>query len=208
MGLFNTESGFSKFMGRAIDVLCLNVLWLIFSLPIITIGASTCAAFSVSLKMVDDEEGYIGRMFIKAFKDNFKQGTIMWLITAPCIYLSYLIWQFIIKGEDVNFIIIAGAIIFTFIVICSNLYTYALIARYENSLKNMIRNSIGISMRYFIKTIVLTAVLAIEIILIFWNKWTLLAGILIGPEFIIFTISGISKNIFKNIEKENPGNDS
>ena len=112
MGLFNMDSGFARFMNRAIDVLELNILWIIFSLPIFTIGASTCAAYYVTLKMVDEEEGYVGKMFVKAFKDNFKQGTILWLITAPCIYSCYLIWQLVAKADDVNFVVIAGAIIF------------------------------------------------------------------------------------------------
>ena len=44
-------------------------------MPIFTIGSTTCAAFSVTLKMVDDEEGYVGKMFIKAFKENLKQAS-------------------------------------------------------------------------------------------------------------------------------------
>ena len=60
MGIFNMDSGFARFMNRAIDVLELNILWIIFSLPVFTIGASTCAAYYVTLKMVDEEEGYVG----------------------------------------------------------------------------------------------------------------------------------------------------
>ena len=77
MALFNMNSGFFKFINRLLDVLFLNFLWIICSLPIVTIGAATCAAFSISLKMVDDEEGYIGKAFFKEFKKNFKQGTLM-----------------------------------------------------------------------------------------------------------------------------------
>ena len=93
MALFNMNSGFFKFINRLLDVLFLNFLWIICSLPIVTIGAATCAAFSISLKMVDDEEGYIGKAFFKEFKKNFKQGTLMWMITAPCIYILYLLWH-------------------------------------------------------------------------------------------------------------------
>ena len=199
MGIFSQNSGFVKFVNRALDVLWLNILWIVFCLPIITIGASTCAAYSVTLKMVDEEEGYIGRQFVKAFKDNFKQGTIMWLITAPSIYLDFLMFQFILKGDDVHFLIIVGAIIYTALVVTSNLYTYPLIARYENKLINMIKNSMAISVQFFGKTIFLCFLILIEVLLILWNKWTLFVGILIGPEFIIYTVSGISKRIFQKI---------
>ncbi len=195
------DSGFARFMNKAVDVFILNILWVVFSIPVVTIGAATCAAFSVTLKMVDDEEGYVAKMFIKAFKSNFKQSTIMWCITAPCIYLCYLIWQFIIKGDDVHFVIIIGAILFTAVAICVNLYTYAIIARYDNTLKKSILNSVVICMLYFWRTLMIVALVALELLLIFWNRWTMLAGILIGPEFIIYTISGVSKRIFQTIEK-------
>ena len=203
MGMFNQNSGFVKFVNRALDVLWLNLLWLIFSLPLITIGASTCAAFSVTLKMVDEEEGYVGRQFVKAFKENFKQGTLMWLITAPLLYACYIIWQVVIKADDINFLVILGAIIFSALVILVNLYTYPQIARYKNTLKNIVKNSVGISFTYYTKTLLIIVLVALEVVIISWNRYTLLAGIIVGPEFIIYTISGIAKKIFLRIEKHN-----
>lgn len=201
MGLFNMDSGFARFMNRAIDVLELNILWIIFSLPIFTIGASTCAAYYVTLKMVDEEEGYVGKMFVKAFKDNFKQGTILWLITAPCIYSCYLIWQLVAKADDVNFVVIAGAIIFTVVLIIFTLYAYPLLARYENSIRKTIMNSFAISSLYFPRTLFMIVVVGIECLIFLWNRWTMLAGILLGPELVIYTVSGITKRIFQSAEK-------
>ena len=197
------NGGFWKFVNRLLDVLLLNILWLIFSIPIVTVGASTCAAFYVTLKMVDDEEGYVAKMFVKAFKENFKQGTLMWLFTAPCLYAAYLIWQVVIKSDDINFLIIAGAIVYTAVIAIVILYAYPIIARYKNSLKNIIKNAVGISMMYFKRTLLLLVLVALELFIIFWNRYTMIAGILIGPEFIIFTISAIAKKIFLNVEKYN-----
>ena len=87
-------------MRRVIDLILLNFLWIIFSIPVITIGASTCAAYYVTLKLVDGKENPEGfalvdviKLFLKGFKQNFKQGTILWAFTAPCIYASYLLWK-------------------------------------------------------------------------------------------------------------------
>lgn len=167
MAFFNINSGFFKFINRFFDVFLINILWLICSLPIITIGASTCAAFSVTLKMVDDEEGYIAKSFFKAFKQNFKQGTLMWIITFPCIWILYLLWQTVTKMQDVSVIALIGVIFLTAAAICINLYSYPLIARYENSLKNIIKNSFGICLQYFVKTIILIAVIFLEILINF-----------------------------------------
>lgn len=201
MALFNMNSGFFKFVNRLLDVFFINLLWILCSLPVVTMGTATCAAFSVTLKMVDDEEGYIGKAFFKAFRQNLKQGTLMWFITVPCVYVLYLLWQIVIKSEDISAIAIIGVILLTAIAISINLYSYPLIARYENSLRNIIKNSFGICLQYFVKTIILIVVVALEVFIIMWNRWTLLAGIIIGPEFIIYTISGVSKKIFLQIEK-------
>ena len=80
MGFFKVDSPFYEFLRRFVDVIKLNFLWLIFCLPIVTIGASTVAVFSVTLKMVEDKEGYVGRDFIKAFKANIRQGIPLGLI--------------------------------------------------------------------------------------------------------------------------------
>ena len=208
MGIFNQNSKLIKSVNKIIDLIWLNFLWVIFSLPLITIGASTCAAFSVTLKMVDDEEGYIARSFIKAFRQNFKQATIMWCITAPLLYLAYLIWQVVLKADSTEyfFLLILGAILYTALLIVFNLYTYPLIARYENSLKNMIKNSLGICLTYFGRTVLILALLLLEGAIIFWNRWTILAGLFFGPEFMIFTISGIAKKIFLQIERHEDAN--
>lgn len=207
MGIFSQNSKFVKFVNKTLDVLWLNILWLVFCLPIITIGASTCAAYSVTLKMVDEEEGYIAKMFIKAFKENFKYGTFIWLIDAPLFYGLYLIWQMVIKADEINFVIILGAILLSAVVFAISVYTYPLIARYENSFKNMIKNSVGICIQYFGRTMLILILVVLEILIIFWNKWTMFVGILIGPEILIYTISGISKRIFQKIDEQNKNQD-
>ena len=58
----------------------LNILWLVCSLPIVTIGASTTALFYVTLKMAEDRDDGLTRMFFKAFRENFKPATKLWLI--------------------------------------------------------------------------------------------------------------------------------
>lgn len=78
--LFDYNNPIWRFMGKVTDICFLTVLWALFSLPVVTIGASTTALYYVSLKLAKDQEGYIWRTFVDAFKSNFKQSTIIWLI--------------------------------------------------------------------------------------------------------------------------------
>ncbi len=203
MKFFSVDSPLYRFLSKLLDVIKLNFLWIICSLPLITIGASTVAAMSVALKMADDEEGYIGRGFFKAFKENWKQGTVLWLITAAAVYAIYLDFQFFeaLEGNPILFLIIGIAS--TVLAVSALLYSYPLVARYENSLFRTINNSIDITRKYMGRTLLLSVILIVEFILFQFNTTMLFFGILLGPGFMIFTVASFSKRIFLLIEKEN-----
>ncbi len=203
MKFFSVDSPLYRFLSKLLDVIKLNFLWIIFSIPLITVGASTVAAMSVALKMADDEEGYIGRSFLKAFKDNWKQGTVLWLITVAASYAIYLDFQFFeaLEGNPILFLIIGIAS--TVLAVSALLYSYPLIARYENNLFRTINNSIDITRKYMGRTLLLSAILIVEFILFQFNYTMLFLGFLLGPGFMIYTVASFSKKIFLLIEKEN-----
>lgn len=203
MKFFSVDSPLYRFLSKLLDVIQLNFLWIIFSIPIVTIGASTVAAMSVALKMVDDEEGYIGRGFLKAFKENWKQGTLLWLITVVAVYGIYLDFQFFeaLDGNPMIFLIIG--IVSIVVVVSALLYAYPLLARYENTLFCTIQNSIEITRRYVGRTLFLAFLLAVEFVLFQYNRTMLFFAIILGPGFMIFTVASFSKRIFQRIEREN-----
>ena len=204
MKLFSVDSPVYKFLSKFLDVVKLNFFWILFSIPVITVGASTVAAMSVGLKMVDDEEGYIGKNFLKAFKENWKLGTILWMITVVAVYAIYLDYQLFeaVENNPIIFLIIGMASIA--LAVAALIYSYPLTARYENTLINTIQNSINISRKYLGNTLLLVIILAVEYIVFNFNKTMLFFGIILGPGFMIFTIAAFSKRIFQKIEKE-PG---
>ena len=201
MKFFSVESPLYRFLSRFMDMLKLNFMWLLFSIPIVTIGAATVAAMSVALKMADDEEGYIGRSFVRAFRDNWKKGTVLWVIAAYAVYLDF---QFFIaiEGNPILFLIIG--IVSCFIIVLSLIYAYPLTARYENTLIKTIQNSFEIARRYFGRTLLIVFLLVLEFLIFQFNSTMIFFGILIGPAFMIFTVAAFSKRIFQKIEAE-PG---
>lgn len=204
MKLFSVDSPLYRFLSKMLDVLKLNFLWIFFSLPLLTVGASTVAAMSVALKMTDDEEGYIGRSFFKAFKENWKQGTLLWIITVIAVYAVYLDFQFFeaVKGNPILFLVVG--IVSAALVVVALIYSYPLVARYENTLLHTIQNSIDISRKYFGRTLLMVFVVAFEFLLFQFNTTMLFFGLIFGPGFMIFTVAAFSKRVFQEIEKE-PG---
>lgn len=204
MSFFSIDGGLYRFVCRFIDLVKLNLLWIVFSLPVVTIGASTVAAYSVALKMVDDEESYVARSFVKEFKNNFKQGTILgiiFLIATYAIYLDYEINRVSVEG---SLALIVVGIVSVFVYVAAMLYSFPLLARYENGIVATIQNSMEISRRYFGKTLLIVVLLVVEFVVFNFNTILQCFGLLFGIAFAIFTVAAFSKRIFQEIEKE-PG---
>ena len=141
----------TKALGRLFDLVILNLLFIICSVPIITIGAATAALYTVMLKFVKDEEGYIFSGFFVAFKDNFKKATISWLIILAIGLI--IIFNFLITNDIGEItgaywlqpIFIGIFSLFSLILLFVYIYVFPLIARYESPIKNTFVNSILIA---------------------------------------------------------------
>ena len=79
-GFFDPNGKMMDLLWKPVHIMFLNLLWVLFSLPIVTIGASTTALYSVFIKMRNNKEGKLLRDFWDAFKGNFRQATIIWLM--------------------------------------------------------------------------------------------------------------------------------
>lgn len=204
MKFFSTEGGFYKFMQSLTGLFKVNMLWLLFSIPVVTMGAATIAAYDVTLRMVDNEEGYVARQFMKAFKENWKKGIPMGILMLFCLYIVWLDFSLFNQIEGNPMLLLIMGMVSAFVFLLSFLFAFPLQARYENTILNTLKNSINISMKFFLRTLSLIVVLAIEFVIIFWNDTTFFVGILIGPACVMFTVSGYAKYFFRAIEKE-PG---
>ena len=201
MKLFSLDSPLYKFMQRLWDIVKLNFMWLVFSLPIVTIGCSTIAAFTVALRMTEDTEGDIVRNFFDAYKANLKQGIAMSFINLICfgaVYADFRIYDSL-SENSLPFLIVG--VLTAYLMLFSFIYVYPLLARYENTVFNSLRNSFRLAMKYFLRTFGLLLIVIFEFAVIFWNEKTLFVGLLIGPASVIYTISGPAMYIFRETEK-------
>ena len=140
--LFNMDNKFFSMMGRAADLMILNIVFIICCLPIVTIGASLTALHYVTLKMVRNEESYIVKSFFKSFKQNFKQATIINLIMLLFGGLLYLDLNIINNmsgsmASVLHVLFIAFGIVY-FVIF---LYLYPVLAKFYNTIKHTFRNA-------------------------------------------------------------------
>ena len=203
MKFFSVDSPLYRFLSRVLDILKLNFLWILGSLPVFTIGASTTAAMSVALKLADDEEGYIAKSYFEEYKANFKQGVLMGLIFLVAWYAVYLDFQLFEAVKNNPVILLIIGMVSVFLVIIAMIYSFPLLARYENTVVRTIQNSMDISRKYFGKTLILVILVAAEVLIFQYNSTMIFLGILFGPGFIIYTVAAVSKRVFLQIERVN-----
>lgn len=199
--LFSPNSKLYKFMEWLTNTFVLNILWLLLCLPVVTIGASTIAAYTVALKMTNENEGHIAQDFFKAFKANIKQGIPMTFITALCAEVLYLDFQICKIAEENSLIFLIIGIITAYVFIFSFLYVYPLLARYDNTIFRTLKNSFRISMKYFLRSLLLVVIVAFELAAIFWNTKTVFVGLIFGGAFVMLTVSKFANDIFEKLEK-------
>lgn len=90
MKYIGPDSKLYKFMQTLTELLKINFLWLLCSLPIVTLGGATIAAFDVGMKLAADQEGHVGRQFLASFKANFKNGIPYGLLLLLAVYVVWL----------------------------------------------------------------------------------------------------------------------
>ena len=173
MQFFSPDSPIYRFMRNLTDLLVINVLWVLCSLPVITLGPATVAAFDVTMKMAGDEEGHVGKQFWEAFRKNLKTGIPYGLLLLAGCYMVWLDFSLFEQLEEHPFLLLVCGWVGGFALLMMFLYAFALQARYRNTVLRTLKNSADIAIRYFVRTIMLIALLVLELFLIFWNNTTL-----------------------------------
>lgn len=148
--LLNYDSKFTHIFSKVIDAVLLGMLWLIFSLPVFTLGAASSAFYYAFQKSIRQGNGYSTREFFHGFKANFKQATVLWLILlALCLVLLmdlYILTGGVLDiGQLAPLLTVTSVLIFA-IVIMWGVCAFPYIARFENDIRGMIKNSLIITL--------------------------------------------------------------
>ncbi|WP_167955208.1 YesL family protein [Anaerosporobacter faecicola] len=200
---FNVNSPFFQFMNTLAEYILLNFLWLICCLPIVTIGASTTALYYVTMQTAREEHGYIARNFFRSFKENFKQSTIIWLIMlflGAVLTFNVSFW-FTMKstiGNILGTLISIALLLFVFTLF----YVFPILARFENTVKQTMKNALFISLQNLKQTILITITNVLMVVLAYVLPIFSIFLILFGFAFIAYINSFQFVKVFKYYEPD------
>ena len=181
-------------MSRIFDLMILNILFLLLCLPIITIGANITAMYYVTLKMIKNEESYVIRSYWKSFRQNFRQATILWLILL--LFFVFLLLDLSICRKMTGamaflryfflfMLLLYGAVVS---------YVFPVLSRFDNTVKNTIRNALLMAIRHLPWTVCILLVNFSPLLVFLFApsgvlSWFLLFLLLLGFSTIAFANS-------------------
>ncbi len=208
-GFFNYDNPVWRFIGKFFDVMILNFLWVLCSIPIVTMGASTTAVYYVTLKLVRDEEGSTIKSFFKSFRENFKQATAIWLIllAAGAVIGFDLYFFLMMQTESSAFrtVMLALFIGFGIVYLGISLFVFPLQSKFYNPVRKTLFNALFMSIRHFFQTL---GILAIDGGLVFLALFVLpilqAVFFLFGFPLLAFFNSYVFAGIFEKYMPKDP----
>lgn len=200
MNIFSYDSKFTQILLKLCYSCYLNLLWFICSLPIFTIGAATSALYYTCLKIIRNTEGNVTRTFFKAFKENFRQATVIWLIMlAVGLFLAfdfYILYHLRLNSAlplAVFWTILTAILIAVIIVYFIILFMiFPLQASVINTTANMFKNAFLIGTHYLFAPIL---VFAVHFLMFFLVVSVFTPLIVLGEGFCAMVSSYILNNL-------------
>jgi len=151
--LFSPDSRFMQYLIRLYDLCVLNLLFLLTCLPLFTIGAANAALYTVCFRMDSPREAGIFKTYFRAFRDNFRQGTVLWLILAlfgtACIVNMALFSQL---GGALQLLWALFAVLLALDLVLFS-YVFPLLSLFSNSTKEILKNALILGVGYLPRTI-------------------------------------------------------
>ena len=188
----NQKNRLATSLGAFLRVLCdlmiLNVLWAVCSLPVVTIGPATSALCSVMLKLARGEPVATVRTFFGAMKENLRQSLPLGLIGLAGLAVAVVDWMFAVEQEGyIRTLYFIVGVIVSAIVLAYWAWAFALNAGFENSLGGTIKNALSLAFVEPGKTLLIWIAFAVPVLgLLFLPE---IAVIYIGWAYILFAVS-------------------
>ncbi len=174
--IFNINSPMMRMLSNLWDWIVLNLLTVLFSLPVVTIGAATTAMYYCVGKQRRGEDSVL-KDFWHSFKANFWQSTAMWLIFVVVGWILGISIVASFTFQSPGFKVIGCiAIGVAVLVVAVGSWAFALMSRFENTVRETITNAFICVLSNFFRSLMM----------VFVNILPLALFLLLGPQIVIY----------------------
>lgn len=146
----NPESDFMERLNRLTDLMILNLLFLFTSLPLVTLGASLSALYTVALDLSKKEEGPMFRSYFRAFRRHWRRGTgivlplfLLGLFLGISTSITFLL---ALPLREVLLMVQGSLLLFHLL---WTVFSFGLLAKEEGGVRETLTASSEVPFRYF-----------------------------------------------------------
>ena len=201
MKIFNLDSPLMQFLGIVADLMIINILTMLCCLPIITVGPALTAAHYVCLKMVRDEECYIVRSYFKSFKENFKQGVLIWLIILAAILILAGDYYIITKsGLEFSKVLTTAIIVVAIVLLMVTIFVFPTLAKFDNTIKATFKNAFFMAILQLPKTALMVVLYVAPVVIMAFFYQAVPVVMMLGISVPIFLSAMLYNKFFQKIE--------
>lgn len=140
-----------------IGKLCfLNMLYILFCIPVITIGAAQTALYTCIFLVIDNNDGYLFHTFLSSFRKNFRQSTSLWCILCLLyVFLGFdMYWTKFLPNQTALIVssILLILILYLYFLSC---HLFAFLARFHIKTRFLLRSCFILTAKYLFLTLIL-----------------------------------------------------
>lgn len=165
MNLLGYNSPLISLLTKISQLFMINILWILCSVPIFTVGASTAALYSVTMAMAEKRGGNVFVSFFRAFKQNFRDGVAVFLLMSGIFTVLaadlYVIMTYEFPGWPLA-VGLLGLLTVLFLMVWS--LVFPLTAKYHNSPGGLIRSALILTLQYFYRVLFMTVMNVLPLI--------------------------------------------
>ena len=163
--LFNLDAPLMQALSKIGQMMIHTVLWLLCCLPVVTIGAATATLCRMMFNLKEHRSCTV-KDFFRAFRENFRKATVLWLIFAACAVVLAGLFYLVVLVESAILRMAALAVfsVLFFAVFITGLYIFPLTAYFENTVPATIRNALGMGMGNLRQTVIASAVTLLPLV--------------------------------------------
>ncbi|MCD8188897.1 MAG: YesL family protein [Clostridiales bacterium] len=157
--LFTSDNKFIVFLRQLADIILLNLIFLLFCLPVVTIGASLASLYALMRQEVEEKEPHLMSEFWKAFKANLKPSLPLWL---PMLVIGVLLWFDVQLMQNatgtlapvLSALVMVAEVLYVFVLS----YLFPMLGWFENSTRDSYMKALYFSIRHFPTSLAVSAI--------------------------------------------------
>lgn len=152
--LLKSTSPGMRFLTAIFNLIVANILFIVTSLPLITLGPSLVALYKITFEILDGEEVFLFKDFYGALFKNLKRSVLLWipmLLTALVMsYSVFLVWAGL---EGTQFWMMLPPLLVLFLLFSVGSYAFPLLSQCYDPLKDIVKSSFLLAIGHLPTTI-------------------------------------------------------